>query len=181
MKIVLSNITFTVFFKIFPTNVKSVSLSKYGNYSSTSDTSSKPTIKSSDIPELLEVLKEEIYNRKFEDIINNTKDPWGDIVIDLKTPIYHGKTPFSYIPILFEKNFTKLEKWLTKKGYIRFARIMPDEISYAIIGKSNNPDKLKNTLMGNINLEKIKGGKKIIDKVLIDKYLRMCENPYHFW
>lgn len=28
-------------FKIFPTNVKSVSLSKYGNYSSTSDTSSK--------------------------------------------------------------------------------------------------------------------------------------------
>jgi len=167
-------------FKIFPTNVKSVSLSKYGNYSSTSDTSSKPTIKSSDIPELLEVLKEEIYNRKFEDIINNTKDPWGDIVIDLKTPIYHGKTPFSYIPILFEKNFTKLEKWLTKKGYIRFARIMPDEISYAIIGKSNNPDKLKNTLMGNINLEKIKGGKKIIDKVLIDKYLRMCENPYHF-
>jgi len=170
-----------VIFKISPINVQSVLLSKYSNYYSIQDNSSKALVKSSDIPELLEVLKEEIYNKKFEDMINNTKDQWGDIEIDLKTPIYHGKIPFSKIVIPFEKSFTKLEKWLAKKGYIRFARIMPDEISYAIIGKSNNPDKLRNTLVGNPNLAKIKTGKKVIDKVLIDKYLRMCESPCNFF
>lgn len=167
--------------KISPSNVKSISFDKYYNYSPASVyQNSKFSIKPFDISEFLKILKNEIYNEKFEDIINQTKIPWGYICIELKKAIRTGKIPSFDVAVPFEKSFTKLEKWLTKKGYIRFARIMPDEISYAIIGKYDKSEKLMDTLMADINFGAIKQVKKIKDNTLIDKYLRLCENPNHF-
>ncbi|BCS80400.1 DUF6449 domain-containing protein [Anaerocellum diazotrophicum] len=156
-------------FKVRQTNVKSIVLTKRGS-------ERQFNIKEEDIQKFLTILKEEFSNTKYEELVFTTKEPWGYITINLKNVIYRGYNTFaSHLDVPFSKSYSKLEKWLSERGYIKYARVMPDEIAYAAIGKVSSPEKVRNSVP-----EKLaqKAFKKATDKSLIEKYLRNYENPY---
>lgn len=93
-----------------------------------------------DIKECLEILKDEINNQKYEEMIDKKVD-WADInisLIDNKKEDKEDDMEYKYnnnINIGWDKSFVKLEKWLEEKDYIKNSRITPQEIAYATVEK----------------------------------------------
>lgn len=135
-------------------------------------------IKQQDIKELIDLIKKEIYNEKYEDMIND-KAPWGHIIIKLNNPIKDYKIKTDEIFILFKKNYLSLENWFENKGYLKNIRILPDEIKYVAIGEIDN--NTSEYIRNGSNEQLLKNSfAKIYDKKLIEYYLREYKSIWNY-
>lgn len=117
------------------------------------------------IQQAVEILQEEINNLTYEEMIAGP-GAWADIDILLAND--------NRIRMQWEKTYTKFEKWLEKQGYLKQARIMPEEVAYAVIEKRNEKDN-RTFMEEKITVEeKNKSGKtlKIVEKSKIEICLR---------
>ncbi|KXG44742.1 DUF6449 domain-containing protein [Tepidibacillus decaturensis] len=94
-----------------------------------------------EINELKEILKQEILNMKYEDMID-TRSSWATIEFSFSNPkIVLTPTGIQYDNKFFSfewnKSFVQLEKWLDEKGYLSKARIQSDDLQYLEIAKAN--------------------------------------------
>lgn len=80
------------------------------------------------IKEATNILKKEALNEPYESIIDS-RDAWADIDILLSND--------KRINLSWKKSYKEFEKWLKQNGYYNKARIMPEDVAYAIIAKRN--------------------------------------------
>ncbi|WFD11490.1 DUF6449 domain-containing protein [Tepidibacter hydrothermalis] len=139
-----------------------------------------------EIRECLEILKDEINNQKYEDMIDK-KAAWADIDISLvenKKDDNEDGIEDKYdnnINLRWDKSFVKFEKWLEEKDYIKNSRITSEEVAYATVEKNENPDDIHIDQYGryiNQNEKKVKR-LDILDKDKIEVCLRNYENDYY--
>lgn len=126
----------------------------------------------SEIKEALKILQNEKINESYEESKKsyNIRD-WGDISILLSddTVLSDDKK----IHLGWEKHYTEFEEWLSKKDYLKTSRVLPEDISYAVVEKIS---KNKNTSRI-INLkDKTIKRLDIYDKDKIEVCLRNCCN-----
>lgn len=144
------------------------------NYSNKSVSITNPA----EIKEAIEILKNEALNETYEDMINS-RDPWSHISIllaeDKKTDLSPEKSyNDKIINLSWKKSYKEFEGWLKEKGYYDNARIMPEDIDYAIIEKRNpnNPQGGVNQSPGNNNVKRLK----ITDKNKLESCLTNYSN-----
>ncbi|MEJ8553133.1 DUF6449 domain-containing protein [Tepidibacter sp. Z1-5] len=139
-----------------------------------------------EIRECLEILKNEINNQKYEDMIDKKED-WSDIDISLienKKDNNEDSEEDKYnngIHMVWDKSFIKLEKWLEEKDYIKNSRITSEEVAYATVEKVENLDEMYRDQYGRYINQNDKNIKRldILDKDKIEMCLRNYENNYH--
>lgn len=139
-----------------------------------------------EIRECLEILKDEINNQKYEDMIDK-KAEWADIDISLienkKDNNKDGlKDKYdNHINLRWDKSFVKFEKWLEEKDYMKNSRITSEEVAYATVEKNEDPDDIHVDQYGryiNKNDKKVKR-LDILDKDKIEMCLKNYEGGYH--
>lgn len=138
-----------------------------------------------EIRECLEILKDEINNQKYEDMIDRKAD-WADIDISLienKKEEDEDKIEHKYdnrINMVWDKSFVKFEKWLEEKDYIKNSRITSEEVAYATVEKVENKDDIhidqydRHINQNDKNIKRLD----IRDKDKIEMCLRNYENNY---
>lgn len=96
----------------------------------------------SEIKELYEVLKAEIFSESYESMLD--RNEWATIEFDTQDEAYdYGFSVYLADNIQgdvrsnFKRAYYNLEKWFIKKGYLKDVRILPEEIEYIIIQKAN--------------------------------------------
>ncbi|WP_066826418.1 DUF6449 domain-containing protein [Clostridium tepidiprofundi] len=120
--------------------------------------------KPSEIKEAIYILKNELLNKKYEEI-SDKRSEWGYINISIsggKSKLLYGEN----LGIAWKKSYTEFEKWLYKKGYLENSRIVPKDVKYVIVEK--NDGKSQSTNMTDNNIKKLK----ISDKSKIETCLR---------
>lgn len=158
-------------FKVASWNVKSIKVQKLGSEQT-------KEISQNQFKDIINIIKEEIYNSKYEEMFDN-RPSWGTIDISLKSAIQNGYNYTGDVYISFEKSYSKLEKWLEQNGYLKYARVMPDDISYAAIGKINDFAKFQDKIYkGKYNQLIADSFKKVRDKKMIEKFLRKYKKSY---
>jgi ABC-2 type transport system permease protein len=118
-----------------------------------------------EIKEAIEILKNEVLNETYEDIIDS-RDVWTDINILLSDD--------KRIDLSWKRSYKEFENWLKQKGYYAKARLMPEDIDYALIEKRdpNNPHGGINQSQENSNIKRLK----ITDKNKLETCLTNYSN-----
>lgn len=123
---------------------------------------------SSEIRDAVEAVKKDLINETYEEMLNN-KGYSSNINIILKKSKFIKDESKRYIEdIGFNKNDKELEKWLTEKGYIQNAKVMPEDVKYIVVEKRDN---------GNIyNIEENKSKKRL--EINDKNQIEYCLNNY---
>lgn len=82
---------------------------------------------SEEIKEMTEILKQDIYEQSFDDIMSK-KEPWAYIDFLLEND--------ERAQAVFSQSYQGLEEWLKAKGYYENARVLPEDISYIKVIKA---------------------------------------------
>ncbi|MCT4507389.1 MAG: DUF6449 domain-containing protein [Tepidibacter sp.] len=134
-----------------------------------------------DIKECIDILKNEINNQKYEDMIDN-KMEWAHIDISLKEDKNRKEEDENFIEgkynhginMQWEKSFVKFEKWLEEKDYLKNSRITTEDVAYAVVEKREKIDDI-HIDENNKNVKRLD----ILDKDKIEVCLRNYENKYY--
>lgn len=129
----------------------------------------------SEIREMLDIIKEEIKNIKYEDIEGDRS--WGYIQIYYNSENSEKEPSCS---VRWSKSFIKLEKYLEEKGELNKVRTMPEDIEYAVVRKLDGKKEAWEVVDDIRNESKGESEKalEIKDKQEIDTCLRNSENYY---
>lgn len=89
-----------------------------------------------EIKEVYKIIKDEILHTSYEDRIKNYP-AWAYVSFELKTK----ETDFNNhdVSVGFQKYYTTFEEWLTKKDYIKNARVMPEDIEKIVVEEYDTP------------------------------------------
>ncbi|MBU3127816.1 DUF6449 domain-containing protein [Clostridium tagluense] len=117
------------------------------------------------IKEAIKILKNEVLSETYEDILDS-RDMWSNINILLSND--------KRIDLSWKKSYKQFENWLKQNGYYAKARIMPEDIDYAIIEKRNvtNTNGGIDVSIKNSNVKRLK----ITDKTKLEICLRDHSN-----
>jgi ABC-2 type transport system permease protein len=136
-------------------NINPLDIEKITISSSTKINKQLVIIKPEDIKEAVEVLKQDVSNEKYEEMIAGNV-PWGSIdfmVADNKLekyPILTDRRIRGYedkqAHMFWQKSYKLFEEWLNKKGYLDNSRVLPKDISYAVVEKIENQQRLEDKM-----------------------------------
>ncbi|GCD10820.1 DUF6449 domain-containing protein [Clostridium tagluense] len=123
------------------------------------------------IKEAINILKNEASNETYEDIVDSRAD-WANINILLSND--------KRIDLSWKKSYKQFENWLKQNGYYAKARIMPEDIDYAIIEKRNvnNANAGIDISMKNSNVKRLKITDKNKLEICLTNYSNSREGQY---
>ncbi|MBZ9622420.1 DUF6449 domain-containing protein [Clostridium sp. FP2] len=123
------------------------------------------------IKEAINILKNEASNETYEDIVDSRAE-WENINILLSND--------KRIYLSWKKSYKQFENWLKQNGYYAKARIMPEDIDYAIIEKRNvnNANAGIDISMKNGNVKRLKITDKNKLEICLTNYSNNREGQY---
>ncbi|MBW9145419.1 ABC transporter permease [Clostridium sp. CM027] len=123
------------------------------------------------IKEATDILKNEALNETYESIIDS-RDSWASIDILLSND--------ERINLSWKKSYKEFENWLKQNGYYSKARILPEDIDYAIIEKRNpsNPHGGINLSDETVNVKRLKITDKTKLETCLTNYSQNVEGQY---
>jgi len=97
-----------------------------------------------EIKEAIEVMQQDVLNKTYEQMTER-KEPWANISILIASNKLNNYPKLAeavqeyngdqHLNASWDKSDALLEKWLKEKGYYQKARILPEEIVYAVVEK----------------------------------------------
>jgi ABC-2 type transport system permease protein len=91
----------------------------------------KAIVDEREIEELIAVLKEEIYDESYEDMID-TRVPWARIELLLEND--------QRIHLEWKKSYQKVGEWLAQKNYLAESRAFPEDVEKIVVIENGNED-----------------------------------------
>ena len=117
------------------------------------------------IKEATDILKKEVLNETYENIIDS-RDSWSEVDILLSND--------KRINSSWKKSYKEFENWLKQNGYYDKVRVMPEDITYAIIEK-RNPSNSQEGITPSTENKNVKA-LKITDKNKLEICLKSCSD-----
>lgn len=143
-------------------------------------------IKPEDIKEAIEVIKQDINSETYENM-STSNASWAGMsfmISDNKLKKYpklqerYMRGDNKQIYASWEKSYKLFEEWLKKKGYLENSRVLPKDISRAVVEKVENSKQVEEKINGRLSNEENVKKLEITDKSQIETCLRNYNNPF---